>query len=42
MHVTADFVILSQDIMTINQDSILATKVLTTVVDGKVAFGKLG
>lgn len=37
----ADFVILSQDIMTVPQNKILATKVLATVIDGQPAYGKI-
>ncbi|KAJ7141779.1 amidohydrolase family-domain-containing protein [Mycena crocata] len=35
----ADFVVLSRDIMTIPPRDILETKVLATVLDGKVAYG---
>ena len=38
---TADFVVLDQDIMTIDQGLILKTKVLATVVDGVVQYGSL-
>jgi predicted amidohydrolase YtcJ len=37
----ADFVILSKDIMTVSVSEILSTKVLGTVIDGKVVYGKL-
>lgn len=37
----ADFVVLDRDIMTIDQGSILGTKVLATVVDGVVQYGSL-
>ena len=37
----ADFVVLDQDIMTIDQGLILKTKVLATVVDGVVQYGSL-
>ncbi|KAL5523809.1 hypothetical protein ACEPAG_7982 [Sanghuangporus baumii] len=37
----ADYVILSQDIMTVAVDKILETKVIATVIDGEVAFGTL-
>lgn len=37
----ADFVVLDQDIMTIDPDLILKTKVLATVVDGVVQYGSL-
>jgi predicted amidohydrolase YtcJ len=37
----ADFVILSQDIMTVDADKILETKVLTTVIDGQAVYGHL-
>ena len=35
----ADYVVLSQDITTIPTNKILETKVLATVIDGKVAHG---
>lgn len=35
----ADFVILSQDIMKIPTNKILATKVLATAIDGKAIYG---
>lgn len=37
----ADFVVLSQDIMTVPAKKILATKVLATVIDGEIVFGKI-
>lgn len=37
----ADFVILSKDIMTIPPHEILQTKVVATVLDGQVAYGKI-
>ncbi|PPQ89547.1 hypothetical protein CVT25_012219 [Psilocybe cyanescens] len=37
----ADFSILSQDIMTIPAEDILATNVLATIIDGKVVFGNI-
>jgi len=37
----ADFVVLSQDIMTIPASQVLATKVLATVIDGQVVHGSL-
>lgn len=37
----ADFVILDRDIMTIDAMEILSAKVIATVVDGQVAYGKL-
>lgn len=37
----ADFTILSQDIMTIPVEDILATKVYATVIDGKAAYGNI-
>ena len=37
----ADFVVLSQNIMTIPVDRILSTKVVATVIDGRPAFGSL-
>ncbi|KAI0700891.1 amidohydrolase family-domain-containing protein [Cytidiella melzeri] len=37
----ADFVVLSQDIMTIATDKILSTKVLATVIDGGVVYGSI-
>jgi predicted amidohydrolase YtcJ len=36
----ADFVILSQDIMTIAPDQVLATKVIATVIDGTPVYGR--
>jgi predicted amidohydrolase YtcJ len=36
----ADFVILSQDIMTIDPDQVLTTKVIATVIDGKPVYGQ--
>ncbi|KAF7362054.1 putative amidohydrolase YtcJ [Mycena venus] len=36
----ADFVILSQDIMTIAADKVLATKVIATVIDGTPVYGQ--
>jgi predicted amidohydrolase YtcJ len=37
----ADFVVLDQDIMTVDPNLILKTKVLATVVDGVVQYGSL-
>lgn len=37
----ADYVVLSQDIMTIPTDKILATKVLATALDGETVYGDL-
>ncbi len=37
----ADFVVLDRDIMRVPLEEILGTKVLTTVVDGEVAYGSL-
>lgn len=37
----ADYVVLSQDIMTIPVDQILNTKVQATVIDGRLAFGQV-
>jgi len=37
----ADFVVFNQDIMTIDPNLILQTKVLATVVDGVVQYGSL-
>ncbi|KAG2153894.1 amidohydrolase family-domain-containing protein [Suillus clintonianus] len=37
----ADYVVLSQDIMTIPVDRILNTKVQATVIDGRLAFGQV-
>ncbi|KAG0704666.1 amidohydrolase 3, partial [Suillus ampliporus] len=37
----ADYVVLSQDIMTIPADQILSTKVQATVIDGRLAFGRI-
>ncbi|KAI5123983.1 hypothetical protein M0805_006395 [Coniferiporia weirii] len=35
----ADYVVISQDIMTVPADKILDTRVLATVIDGQLAFG---
>jgi predicted amidohydrolase YtcJ len=37
----ADFVILSQDIMSIAPDQVLDTKVIATVIDGSPVYGKV-
>jgi predicted amidohydrolase YtcJ len=37
----ADYVVLSQDIMTVPVKDILAVKVLATVVDGKPVYGRI-
>jgi predicted amidohydrolase YtcJ len=37
----ADFTVLDHDIMTVEPNKILATKVLATVVDGIVQYGSL-
>jgi predicted amidohydrolase YtcJ len=37
----ADYVILSQDIMSVGADKIMDTKVLATALDGRVVFGQL-
>jgi len=37
----ADYVVLSQDIMTVPVDQILNTKVQATVIDGRPAFGQV-
>jgi predicted amidohydrolase YtcJ len=37
----ADYVVLSQDIMVVPEDQLLATKVTATVIDGAVVFGKI-
>lgn len=37
----ADYVVLSQDIMTVSEDRILDTAVLSTVIDGETVFGKI-
>lgn len=36
----ADFVVLDRDIMKVPVDEILRTKVLATVVDGQIMYGK--
>jgi predicted amidohydrolase YtcJ len=36
----ADFVILSQDIMTVALDQVLDTKVIATVIDGVPVYGR--
>ncbi|KAG1860354.1 amidohydrolase family-domain-containing protein [Suillus subluteus] len=40
-YASADYVVLSQDIMTIPVDQILCTKVQATVIDGRPAFGQV-
>lgn len=35
----ADYVVFSQDIMTVPVTQVLATKVLATVIDGRIVFG---
>jgi predicted amidohydrolase YtcJ len=35
----ADYVVLSQDIMEVQEDKILETKVLATVMDGQAVYG---
>lgn len=37
----ADITILSQDIMSVAADKILDTKVLATIIDGRVVYGQL-
>lgn len=37
----ADVTVLSQDIMTIPAEDILSTRVLATVIDGRIVFGNL-
>jgi len=37
----ADYVVLSQDIMSIPVNDILKTRVIATVIDGRVAYGKI-
>jgi predicted amidohydrolase YtcJ len=37
----ADFVVLSQNIMSIEESRILDTRVVTTVIDGKPIYGQL-
>lgn len=37
----ADYVVLSQDIMTVPESIILATQVLATVMDGKLVYGDI-
>jgi len=37
----ADYVVLSQDIMTVPEDVILSTHVLATVLDGKPVYGNI-
>lgn len=37
----ADYVVLSQDIMTIPAAEILATKTLATVMDGRPVYGRV-
>ena len=35
----ADIVVLNQDIMTIDADKLLSTKVLATLIEGQVVYG---
>lgn len=37
----ADYVVLSKDILTVPAPEILSTKVLATVLDGRVAYGNI-
>lgn len=37
----ADFVVLSQNIMSIPAPQVLQTKVLATVLDGRIVFGSI-
>lgn len=37
----ADYVVLSQDIMSVPVEAVLATRVLATVIDGDVVYGEL-
>ena len=37
----ADFVVLSQDIMTVSADQILKTRVQATFIDGELVYGSL-
>lgn len=37
----ADYVVLSKDIITVSTGEILETKVIATVLDGKVVYGSL-
>ena len=37
----ADYVVLSQDIMTIPEERIRETKVLATVIDGTLVYGQI-
>jgi predicted amidohydrolase YtcJ len=37
----ADYVVLSQDIMSVGADKIMDTKVLATALDGRIVFGQL-
>jgi predicted amidohydrolase YtcJ len=37
----ADFVVLSQNIMSVEESKILDTKVIATVIDGKPVYGQL-
>ena len=37
----ADFVVLSQDIMTIPASDVLSTRVVATVMDGKPVYGAI-
>ena len=37
----ADYVVLSQNIMTVPANKLLDTKVLATVIDGKLVYGSI-
>lgn len=38
---TADFVVLSQDIMTVPAEFLLDTKVVATIIDGRPIYGSI-
>lgn len=37
----ADIVVLNQDIMTVDADKLLSTKVLATLIEGQVVYGDI-
>ena len=37
----ADIVVLNQDIMTVDADKLLSTKVLATLIEGQVVYGEI-
>ena len=37
----ADIVVLNQDIMTVDADKLLSTKVLATLIEGQIVYGDI-